>query len=146
MPAPVASSSWLRCRRTRHSRSSLPTFDSGIVTNVSSPRAHNHYVGGITRARIGPAQRPLCTTSPVIHRKVTGLSTSCPQACCWTLHRMHVPVESEPIGTDPETSWQDDGACLRYAGVVDFFPARGESADAAKAICASCAVRPQCLD
>ena len=59
---------------------------------------------------------------------------------------MHVPFESEPIDADPATSWQDDGACLRYAGVVDFFPARGESADAAKAICASCEVRPQCLD
>jgi WhiB family redox-sensing transcriptional regulator len=59
---------------------------------------------------------------------------------------MHVPPESDLADAGPAATWRDDSECLRYAGIVDFFPARGESADAAKAICASCGVRPQCLD
>ena len=42
--------------------------------------------------------------------------------------------------------WQRDAECARYAGVVDFFPSRGESAADAKAVCVACPVREECLD
>ena len=47
-------------------------------------------------------------------------------------------------GTTP--SWQQDAACVHCAGRVDFFPARGESVREAKAVCAVCPVREECLD
>jgi WhiB family redox-sensing transcriptional regulator len=42
--------------------------------------------------------------------------------------------------------WRDDALCVRYVGEVDFFPARGESTAAAKAVCAACPVRDACLE
>jgi WhiB family redox-sensing transcriptional regulator len=42
--------------------------------------------------------------------------------------------------------WRDDALCVSYAGEVDFFPARGESTHAAKAVCAACPVRKECLE
>ena len=53
--------------------------------------------------------------------------------------------DTELLGYVAET-WQDEGDCRRWAGVIDFFPRRGESAREAKAICASCPVREPCLD
>jgi WhiB family redox-sensing transcriptional regulator len=41
--------------------------------------------------------------------------------------------------------WQQDAACVQHRD-VDFFPARGESVRDAKAVCASCPVRVDCLD
>jgi WhiB family transcriptional regulator, redox-sensing transcriptional regulator len=46
------------------------------------------------------------------------------------------------LGTD----WQDLAECAKPGGVVDFFPARGESVRDAKEVCARCAVRSECLD
>jgi WhiB family transcriptional regulator, redox-sensing transcriptional regulator len=65
-----------------------------------------------------------------------------------------VPSQSRPDLTetapfaDPGcgTGWQHDAACLDYAGEVDFFPARGESVRDAKAVCAACRVREECLE
>jgi WhiB family redox-sensing transcriptional regulator len=48
----------------------------------------------------------------------------------------------EPARTD----WRDDAACVTRAGQVDFFPERGESLREAKAVCAECPVRPECLE
>jgi WhiB family transcriptional regulator, redox-sensing transcriptional regulator len=42
-------------------------------------------------------------------------------------------------------AWQAEAAC-RGAGTVDYFPSRGESTAAAKAVCAGCPVRTECLD
>jgi WhiB family transcriptional regulator, redox-sensing transcriptional regulator len=50
-------------------------------------------------------------------------------------------IEPEPSG-----DWRHDAECLRYVGLVDFFPTRGESARDAKAICATCPVRQECLE
>lgn len=48
------------------------------------------------------------------------------------------------VAPDPERlAWQAHGAC---AGTdVDFFPERGESLAAARAICARCQVSDECL-
>ena len=54
--------------------------------------------------------------------------------------------ESELLGVLSEAAWQDKGDCRRWAGVIDFFPKRGESAREAKGICASCPVREPCLE
>jgi WhiB family redox-sensing transcriptional regulator len=42
------------------------------------------------------------------------------------------------------TDWQERAAC-RGADVALFFPERGEDVTAAKAVCATCPVRAQCL-
>jgi WhiB family redox-sensing transcriptional regulator len=42
-------------------------------------------------------------------------------------------------------AWQRDALCREYAGKVDFFPARGQSLEPAKALCLGCLVRPECL-
>ncbi len=76
--------------------------------------------------------------------------------------RTGVPAEnqrmrsrSEPSVTDPDLElggpdlaldWQENAACLHHAGRVDFFPARGESVRDAKAVCAVCPVKNECLD
>lgn len=62
---------------------------------------------------------------------------------------------SEPTATEPDLvssgpdlalDWQENAACLHHAGRVDFFPARGESVRDAKAVCAACPVKSECLD
>jgi WhiB family redox-sensing transcriptional regulator len=50
------------------------------------------------------------------------------------------------IERDLAANWRDDALCVRYVGQVDFFPARGESVQEAKAVCAACPVRAECLD
>jgi WhiB family redox-sensing transcriptional regulator len=50
------------------------------------------------------------------------------------------------VDQDLAPAWQQDAECVHHAGRVDFFPARGESVRDAKAVCASCPVREQCLD
>ena len=50
------------------------------------------------------------------------------------------------LDRDYSDDWWHSAECLQYVGVVDFFPARGESARDAKAICALCSVRDECLD
>jgi WhiB family transcriptional regulator, redox-sensing transcriptional regulator len=47
---------------------------------------------------------------------------------------------------DMTADWRAQAECVHYVGLVDFFPARGESARDAKAICAGCAVREECLE
>ncbi len=47
---------------------------------------------------------------------------------------------------DEIRGWWMDAACLAYTGVANFFPARNESAQEAKAICATCTVRVDCLE
>jgi WhiB family redox-sensing transcriptional regulator len=42
-------------------------------------------------------------------------------------------------------AWQAQAAC-RAAGTDDYFPSRGESTTAAKAVCDGCSVRQECLD
>jgi WhiB family redox-sensing transcriptional regulator len=53
-----------------------------------------------------------------------------------------VPASLEEILRRP--AWQKDAAC-RGMGTAVFFPGRGESTVAAKAICAGCGVRQECL-
>jgi WhiB family redox-sensing transcriptional regulator len=43
-------------------------------------------------------------------------------------------------------SWHRDAACREYVGLVEFFPERGVSAEPAKAVCAGCLVREECLE
>jgi WhiB family redox-sensing transcriptional regulator len=47
---------------------------------------------------------------------------------------------------DVAPTWQQFAACVHHAGRVDFFPARGESTRDAKAVCAGCPVREECLE
>jgi WhiB family redox-sensing transcriptional regulator len=48
---------------------------------------------------------------------------------------------------EPEQhDWRDDAACVHHPDPVDFFPERGESLSAAKAVCGTCSVREECLD
>jgi WhiB family redox-sensing transcriptional regulator len=54
------------------------------------------------------------------------------------------PAEEIDI-RDLALDWQEDAACAHHRE-VDFFPARGESVRDAKAVCACCPVRAQCLD
>jgi WhiB family redox-sensing transcriptional regulator len=51
-----------------------------------------------------------------------------------------------PTAADLAADWQDLAECLQYAGEVDFFPARGESVRDAKAVCAACRVKSECLE
>jgi len=53
------------------------------------------------------------------------------------------PVYSE---SDLAPTWQQFAECVHSAGQVDFFPARGESVRDAKAVCARCPVREECLE
>jgi WhiB family redox-sensing transcriptional regulator len=41
--------------------------------------------------------------------------------------------------------WMNNGACLEHPE-VPWFPERGETAEAARAVCARCLVRAECLD
>jgi WhiB family redox-sensing transcriptional regulator len=48
---------------------------------------------------------------------------------------------------EPEREdWRNDAECVQHAGEVDFFPERGESVRAAKAVCAQCPVQSECLE
>lgn len=44
----------------------------------------------------------------------------------------------------PEVDWQDEAAC--FDSGVNFFPSRGDETAEAKAICARCPVRTDCLE
>ena len=48
--------------------------------------------------------------------------------------------------SDVAPAWQQFAECVHHAGEVDFFPARGESVREAKAVCAQCPVRRECLE
>jgi WhiB family redox-sensing transcriptional regulator len=50
------------------------------------------------------------------------------------------------IDQDLAPTWQQDAECVQHAEKVDFFPARGESVREAKAVCARCPVRDDCLE
>jgi WhiB family transcriptional regulator, redox-sensing transcriptional regulator len=45
-----------------------------------------------------------------------------------------------------QDDWRNDAACVEHAATVDFFPERGASVRAAKAVCAECPVRQPCLE
>jgi len=44
----------------------------------------------------------------------------------------------------PRPAWADDAACIEHP-TVNFHPGRGESTAPARAVCATCLVRPECL-
>ena len=48
------------------------------------------------------------------------------------------------LGLVRRPAWQRDALCLEYPD-VSWFPERGESPEAAKAVCGRCAVRDECL-
>jgi WhiB family redox-sensing transcriptional regulator len=48
----------------------------------------------------------------------------------------------EPLRTD----WREEAECVHHAAEVDFFPERGASVREAKAVCAGCPVRAECLE
>jgi WhiB family redox-sensing transcriptional regulator len=50
------------------------------------------------------------------------------------------------LDVDLSMAWQVRAACVANAGAVDFFPARGESVRDAKAVCARCPVKRECLE
>jgi WhiB family redox-sensing transcriptional regulator len=54
--------------------------------------------------------------------------------------------ESITIEQRRSADWWHEAECRLYVGEVDFFPARGESARDAKAVCAQCRVRNECLE
>jgi len=49
------------------------------------------------------------------------------------------------LATEARPAWHQHGAC-RGADPNLFFPERGESVKEAKAVCARCPVRAECLD
>ena len=51
----------------------------------------------------------------------------------------------EALRVDERLAWQDDANC-KGANADLFFPERGASTRAAKAICRECAVREECLE
>jgi WhiB family redox-sensing transcriptional regulator len=53
---------------------------------------------------------------------------------------------SATIERETPGDWRQRAACIHYVGEVDFFPARGESVREAKAVCAICPVREECLE
>jgi len=55
------------------------------------------------------------------------------------------PEELGPEGLDLAPAWQEDAQCAHVRD-VDFFPARGESVREAKAVCAVCPVKDECLE
>jgi WhiB family redox-sensing transcriptional regulator len=58
-----------------------------------------------------------------------------------------ITITQDRTGTQERTGdWWQDAECRLYVGEVDFFPARGESARDAKAVCARCNVRTDCLE
>jgi WhiB family redox-sensing transcriptional regulator len=59
---------------------------------------------------------------------------------------MRTSAEPHVSERDPSYDWRQDARCVDYVGSVDFFPARGESVSEAKAVCAGCSVRKQCLE
>ena len=46
---------------------------------------------------------------------------------------------------EAELTWMQDGSCRHYPPAA-FFPSDGVGVDAARAICASCPVKPACLE
>jgi hypothetical protein len=78
------------------------------------------------------------------------LSTFSAQAVRQTIAPVRFRAEAEWSQDDVDfrdaaVDWQQDAACVHHRE-VDFFPARGESVRDAKAVCAGCPVRVQCLD
>jgi WhiB family redox-sensing transcriptional regulator len=59
---------------------------------------------------------------------------------------MRTSAEPQLLDRDVPSDWRQDARCVDYVGSVDFFPARGESVSEAKAVCAECRVRKQCLE
>jgi WhiB family redox-sensing transcriptional regulator len=59
--------------------------------------------------------------------------------------RTEPSTDSVFLQDDHAPTWQRFAECVRHAG-VDFFPARGESVRDAKAVCAVCPVKAECLD
>jgi WhiB family redox-sensing transcriptional regulator len=93
----------------------------------------------------------LWTARLLINRQVTRLSPSFTQANRQRITGMRSSSEPGVIDlalTDQDLTpaWQQDAECVNHAGRVDFFPARGESVRDAKAVCASCPVRSECLE
>src|SRR5262245_4737461 len=78
--------------------------------------------------------------------KPHGYPSSSPQGERWRLAPMQVRGGSASMVLDHDLDWRHEAECVRYVGVVDFFPARGESARDAKAVCAVCPVRAECLE
>jgi hypothetical protein len=48
--------------------------------------------------------------------------------------------------TNGRPDWMRDGVCRQYAGQVSWFPDLGQSTAMAKAVCARCPVRPDCVE
>lgn len=100
--------------------------------------------------RIAAGAAPLWKRRPVVNRQVTPLSTFYAQAARQKIAavRGRTDPACSPVEVDIRdlaVDWQQDAACV-YHREVDFFPARGESVRDAKAVCACCPVRVECLD
>jgi WhiB family redox-sensing transcriptional regulator len=52
----------------------------------------------------------------------------------------------ETVDLAGERDWRDSAACIGLVQEVEFFPERGDSVRAAKAVCAACRVRERCLE
>lgn len=102
-------------------------------------------------SRILPGRAVLWTGQVVVNRQPTWLSPFFAQAGTRRIPAMasRLPrdlVEQPVLDADLSTAWQHEAECVHHAGEVDFFPARGESVRDAKAVCARCPVRQECLD
>jgi len=87
----------------------------------------------------------------VINRQLTRFSSFSTQAYRPRIAGMRSrtdPGLSDPVVLEQDVAptWQQFAACVNHAGRVDFFPARGESTRDAKAVCAACPVREECLE
>lgn len=56
-----------------------------------------------------------------------------------------MPLLEIPAMADPTAAWMDYGLCAGIDAEL-FFPARGQSTNEAKGVCARCPVREPCLD
>lgn len=50
------------------------------------------------------------------------------------------------VGSGDSTKWQEQAACRDVEDPDIFFPERGGSSKAARALCADCPVRAECLE
>lgn len=91
--------------------------------------------------------------SEIEHGTRTGYVTAkcrCSKCRAWNRDRLrrirgYDPTPFVPPTTEPDTSWMPRGAC-RGGPTEVFYPARGESADAAKEVCRCCPVKLRCLN
>ncbi len=55
------------------------------------------------------------------------------------------PDDGGDLVVTPRPAWMASAACSK-AGIADYFPTKGRAPTTARAVCAGCSVREECLD